>query len=95
VKKKIEKKKIETKHFVNKKGAYIGGFCGVEPPKDSIEVDTPPEDARQTYKDGQWSEYVPVKGINTQSILLEIIGVMSGDISELSQSTIGWYNENK
>lgn len=32
-----------TKYYVDKNGNYIGGFDGSEPPKDSIEVSSPPE----------------------------------------------------
>ena len=44
-----------TKYYIDNAGGYIGGFDGAEPPRGSIEVSKPPNDAREIYVDGKWT----------------------------------------
>jgi hypothetical protein len=53
-----------TKYYVDNEGNFLGGFDGVtiggeylEPniPDGAIEVETPPQDARQKFINGTWS----------------------------------------
>ena len=45
-----EIKPLITKYYIDNQGNYIGGFDEtIEPPQDSIEIQEPPQDARQKY----------------------------------------------
>lgn len=46
-----------TQYYVDEQGKYLGGFDGAEPPKDSIEIDAPPNDARDTWNGESWVPY--------------------------------------
>lgn len=43
-----------TKYYVDAQGNYIGGFDGVAPPANTVEVPNAPDDARQKWSGGQW-----------------------------------------
>ena len=45
-----------TKYFVDQSGNYIGAFDGAEPPANSIEVPSAPDDARQPWTGSGWGE---------------------------------------
>jgi hypothetical protein len=46
---------LKTKYFIDVDGNYLGGFAGAEPPKNSIEVDIPPDNAlTQVYVNVAW-----------------------------------------
>lgn len=47
-----------TKYFVTPHGEYIGGFDGAEPPANSIEVPSAPDDARQPWLGDSWGPVV-------------------------------------
>jgi len=50
---------MTTKYYVSLDGSYIGGFGdGAVPPLGSIEVRSPPENARQLWVGGAWQAYV-------------------------------------
>lgn len=42
------------KFYIDENNNYIGSFDGPEPPKGSIEVDTPPDDGRQKWSGTGW-----------------------------------------
>lgn len=51
---------MTTIFYVDKDGKYLGGMSEeIQPPGGWIAVPTPPQDASQIYKDGNWSEYKP------------------------------------
>ncbi|WP_299381654.1 hypothetical protein [uncultured Kiloniella sp.] len=45
---------VNTKYYVDNNGVYLGGFAGVEPPEGAVEVQYPPDDARQLWEGGSW-----------------------------------------
>lgn len=44
-----------TKFFVDNLGNYIGAFDGAEPPDGSVEVPSPPSDARLVWNGSAWT----------------------------------------
>ena len=65
-----------TKYFVDDAGVYLGGFDGVEPPVNSIEITEPPTDGRMVLTDSVWA--MPsnitneIKDLNARNRLREI-----------------------
>ena len=57
-----------NKYYVDSDGNYIGSFEGAKPPSGSIEIETPPNDARQKW-DG--SKFLPFDDIQGQIEALE------------------------
>jgi len=49
-----------TKFYIDKQGKYLGGFDGVDPPADAIEINVPPEDGRDKYVGGRWESGLSV-----------------------------------
>ena len=47
-----------TLYFVDTQGNYLGGFDGATPPDGSIEVDSPPNDARDKWDGSKWIPFV-------------------------------------
>ena len=45
---------MKTKYYVDSFGCYLGGFAGAQPPAGAIEVNSPPEDARQKWDGLKW-----------------------------------------
>lgn len=48
-----------TKYFVDKNGAYLGGFVGAEPPLDAIEVPVPPVNGTDIWDGNQFQSTLP------------------------------------
>ena len=48
-----------TKYFVDKQGAYLGGFDGAEPPDGAIEIKEPPQHGLDTWDGAKWVKHVP------------------------------------
>ena len=47
---------MTAKYFINNNGEFIGTFVDGGFPDDAIEVDSAPQDARQKYTNGVWSD---------------------------------------
>lgn len=45
---------MSTQYFVDSNGRFLGGFSDAEPPENSIEVPSPPDDGRQKWDGAQW-----------------------------------------
>lgn len=58
-----------TRYYVDATGAYLGGFSGVAPPVGAIEVPEAPEDARQVWDGGAWSEAPTVRQMVLKSVV--------------------------
>jgi len=50
---------VITRYFANTGGDYLGGYAGAEPPEGAVEVDSPPEDARDVFNGNAWVKYAP------------------------------------
>lgn len=50
---------MQTKYYIDTTGAYVGAYCGVEPPTGALEVESAPDDARQLWLFPGWSP-VPI-----------------------------------
>lgn len=67
---------METRFYRSPAGAYLGGFSGVEPPENAIEVSAPPRDARATWNGTGWTEpapdpvLIPLAAVLTRVIVL-------------------------
>jgi hypothetical protein len=73
-----------TKYFVNKDGLYLGGFDGAEPPKGSIEVDTPPAHGLDTWDGVKWIPHTPELSV----VLAETegMGVLARKLEEITDN---------
>jgi len=100
---------MNTKHYVDSIGNYLGGYSGVEPTAVAIEVSSAPEDARQVwnFELEQWGpvpEYVPQVVSKAQGIMalyhaskLELVKaavVAAGPEAQLAFDTIGEFHRD-
>ena len=56
-----------VKYFIDADNNYIGGFDGAEPPTGSVEVSSPPSDARQKWNGTGWDN-LPASVVAIQTI---------------------------
>ncbi len=92
-----------TKYFVDKDGLYLGGFDGAEPPKGSIEVNSPPAHGNDTWDGSKWIPHTP--SLEVRLSATENMGVIARKLeeiadsiengTELSQYTKDWLSERK
>lgn len=75
---------MTTRYYVDNTGAYLGGFSGIDPPENAIEVPTAPDDARCIWDGSQWVapppdpvEAEPVRIACALRIVVEDEAVMS------------------
>lgn len=52
-----------TKYFITPEGRYVGAFDGALPPSGSIEIQSPPPDARMIWDGSTWTIPVDVKPV--------------------------------
>lgn len=65
----------ETKFYVDANGCYLGGYGGVEPPEDAIEVPAAPARATDIWTGGAWvpAPVAPVPAIPMLNLNLVLI----------------------
>ena len=71
-----------TKYFVDPAGVYLGGFDGVDPPADAIEVPGPPDHGMQKRQGNAWvdtPELIALRQREAEAVSLpELIAALKG-----------------
>ena len=93
---------MKTLYFVDLNGAYLGGFSEGNPaiPKDAIEVDLPPNNAKDIFKSGEWLVTQPsYKELREAEFNLkstgEQFGMMYDDAVNGSNTWVEWQTSIK
>lgn len=72
---------MTTRYFIDASGKYLGAFVsGAKPPTAGVEVDSPPEDARQLWTGSEWvdPDQVVRAFIAAERYKRELAGVVVG-----------------